>query len=55
VQTLIDTLEGKNTQLQDAVKGLSLLDDLRVDGEAKEKYSEAARKQFPEATVFAAR
>ncbi|OQO12244.1 hypothetical protein B0A48_02885 [Cryoendolithus antarcticus] len=49
------TLESETVALEDALAGLSLLDDIEAETTAKEKYTEAARKRFPEASAFSAR
>ncbi|EON61385.1 hypothetical protein W97_00599 [Coniosporium apollinis CBS 100218] len=50
---LLATLDFDTIELQDAKNGLSLLGEWKSGSEAREAYINAARKRWPEATVFA--
>lgn len=50
---LLATLDFDTIELQDVKNGLSLLGEWKSGSEAREAYINAARKRWPEATVFA--
>lgn len=52
IKELQATLDLDGIAILDAVTGLRMLDGFEADAAAKNAYVEAARKRFPEATVF---
>ncbi|EMD00702.1 hypothetical protein BAUCODRAFT_29060 [Baudoinia panamericana UAMH 10762] len=55
VEDLVQSLRCENIMLRQAEDGLAVLLELGVEVEAREKYVQAARERWPEATVFGAR
>jgi hypothetical protein len=50
---LIKTLELRDIDMQEAVEGLELLKEWSSEDSVKEQYTSAARKRWPQATIFA--
>jgi hypothetical protein len=49
---LLKLLEAPSATIEDAVRGLELLDEWKSDNDTKDAYRTAAVKKWPEATVF---
>jgi hypothetical protein len=50
---LIATLSLSKIDMPEAVEGLDLLKEWKSDGSVREQYITAAKKRWPEATLFA--
>jgi hypothetical protein len=52
-KNLIATLNLSNVDMEEAIEGLDLLKEWKSETSVKEQYTSAAKKKWPEATIFA--